>query len=444
MRRNFMVHKSMTYKSRTPAKIALIGCKWLVFSAVLLLGVFFSPQAHAQYIGSVELQTVQTPNLLLDQSCGPSQSGDVVAIVQNVGQTVHFLTYSVTPLTPNTPAQLVVYIEGSYDAIHYFPISNSGSDDLIQQTSLITGITGQGYYPAVRVHFQCYGTGFLINTASYSGTSVTRAFPTGLQSVGEYSVNYVLGASAGSSNGPFVGVYTPYGNSAGIVSIESGTLPAGSQLVAVCDTGTVAAFNLATSSGQQNFTIPPQPCTTLSINFVSGGASASTYQLNMTFQQPGFSTATVNATFSGTITTNPPPNASTNVSEIGGTAVIADPCRTSAKVYGTISQTASAQLITGTAATKISLCSFNVVGADAENLALVEGTGSVCGTTTVTFPGLSGGATAATGWNFSANGGISFGVGGFSLGTETTAADNVCLLESGSGQVSGGFSYVVQ
>jgi len=74
---------------------------------------------------------------------------------------------------------------------------------------------------------------------------------------------------------------------------------------------------------------------------------------------------------------------------------------------------------------------------------VVEGTGSVCATSTAGVSGF-GGATAATGWNFAANGGIALGNGDSSLGAEGISGDNLCIYNSGSGQVSGGISYVVE
>ncbi len=72
-----------------------------------------------------------------------------------------------------------------------------------------------------------------------------------------------------------------------------------------------------------------------------------------------------------------------------------------------------------------------------------NGAGTVCGTSATGVSGF-GGATAATGWNFAANGGIALGNGDSSLGAEGTSGDNLCVFNSGSGQVSGGISYVVQ
>jgi hypothetical protein len=120
-----------------------------------------------------------------------------------------------------------------------------------------------------------------------------------------------------------------------------------------------------------------------------------------------------------------------------------DPCLAQTKVFASINQTANTQLAAGTASKKIYICSIHVVVAAATSVALVEGTGSVCGTGTAGVSGF-GGATPATGWNFMANGGIVLGNGAAAVGAEGTSADDLCLFNSGSGQVSGGISYVVQ
>lgn len=127
-----------------------------------------------------------------------------------------------------------------------------------------------------------------------------------------------------------------------------------------------------------------------------------------------------------------------------GSTVIADPCEVNAKVYDSFSGTANTQLITGTSAKKIYFCSFTILTGAATNIAIVEGTGTVCATGIAKFPGLSGGTTAATGWNFSANGGLTYGNGSSSIAGETTNADNVCVLVSAANQTNISYSYVVQ
>jgi hypothetical protein len=126
-----------------------------------------------------------------------------------------------------------------------------------------------------------------------------------------------------------------------------------------------------------------------------------------------------------------------------GSNASVDPCLAQTKQYVSINQTANTQLVAGTSSKKIYICSIHVVVAAATSVALVEGTGTVCGTGTAGVSGF-GGATPATGWNFMANGGIALGSGAAAVGAEATSADNLCLFNSGSGQVSGGISYVVQ
>jgi hypothetical protein len=127
----------------------------------------------------------------------------------------------------------------------------------------------------------------------------------------------------------------------------------------------------------------------------------------------------------------------------GTNNLVVDPCKGQTKLYISINQPANTHLVAGTASKKIYICSIHMVVAVATSAALVEGTGSVCATGTAGVSGF-GGATAATGWNFAANGGIALGNGGAAVGAEGTSADNLCLFNSGSGQVSGGISYVVQ
>lgn len=99
-----------------------------------------------------------------------------------------------------------------------------------------------------------------------------------------------------------------------------------------------------------------------------------------------------------------------------------------------INITASTQIIAGVSSKQIYVCSLNLVAGAGDNVALVEGTGTTCATGTA---GIAGGATAATGWNFAANGGLALGNGLGIIARTATAANNVCLLVSSSGQVSG-------
>lgn len=130
-----------------------------------------------------------------------------------------------------------------------------------------------------------------------------------------------------------------------------------------------------------------------------------------------------------------------NVAQKGGTAVVADPCDANAKSFAPFSITTGTQVIAGVSAKKVYVCAINLVAGAATNVALVEGAGSVCASGTT---GMAGGATAGTGWNFAANGGLSQGNGGASIMATAVNADNVCLLVSAANQVSGVIAYVIQ
>ena len=118
-----------------------------------------------------------------------------------------------------------------------------------------------------------------------------------------------------------------------------------------------------------------------------------------------------------------------------------DPCNILAGSPGNINLTASGQLITGVAGKQTYICSLDLISATAQNIALVEGTGTTCATG---IAGMAGGTTAATGWNLAANGGLVKGSGGSWVYKTATTGDNVCLLLSSTGQTSGGYRFVQQ
>lgn len=134
-----------------------------------------------------------------------------------------------------------------------------------------------------------------------------------------------------------------------------------------------------------------------------------------------------------------------NSLQLGGSALYVDPCLVNTPSYGTFSGTASAKIISGTSGKKTYFCGWNDQnGGTATNYAIVEGTGTTCGTSTAAFPGMSGGTTAAGGWNTGANGGRVLFLSGYTVAQAATAADDTCILLSASNQVNAGFKYVQQ
>jgi hypothetical protein len=119
-----------------------------------------------------------------------------------------------------------------------------------------------------------------------------------------------------------------------------------------------------------------------------------------------------------------------------------DPCSINMRAVVPINLAAGGQLITGVANKTTYICSLHLVSATAQNIALVEGTGAVCATSTA---GMAGGATAATGWNFgAANQSLALGNGNAWIMATATAGRNVCLLLSATGQTSGAIQFVQQ
>jgi hypothetical protein len=108
--------------------------------------------------------------------------------------------------------------------------------------------------------------------------------------------------------------------------------------------------------------------------------------------------------------------------------------------YSVINQIASAKVIPGVVGKITYICSFNIVNAVAQSIAIVEGTGTVCGTGTV---GMSGGITPATGWVLGATAVIVVNPP-YWVNKTATAGDDICILQSGTGQVSGGIRWVQQ
>lgn len=105
-----------------------------------------------------------------------------------------------------------------------------------------------------------------------------------------------------------------------------------------------------------------------------------------------------------------------------------------------LASTTALKIITLASSKNTYICSINILSAAANNVALIDGTNSTTDCNAATH-GLAGGTTAATGWNFAANGGLTQGTGIGVIAATVTVSHDVCLLASGSGQVSGVISY---
>jgi hypothetical protein len=279
------------------------------------------------------------------------------------------------------------------------------------QTGALDNSTGCSLGPCVR--------SFALANATPAGTEyglITRNIPSGTQAVSgtfwqaTQPVSGTVTANAGTGTFTVSGTVTA---NAGTGTFNISAIPAGTNTIGSVDIASGQSVAVTQSSGANLHTdvdsLPALPAGTNTIGNVG---------LN-----------------SGTNTIG-----SVKVTD-GTNTVVVDPCEANAGSQAVINLTASGQLITGAASKQTYICSINIITATAQNIALVEGTGTTCGTGTA---GMAGGASAATGWNFAANGGLAYGNGRGWIFKTATAGDNVCLLLSSTGQTSGTVRYVQQ
>jgi len=179
----------------------------------------------------------------------------------------------------------------------------------------------------------------------------------------------------------------------------------------------------------------PGFASTPTVNSAQSGAWTVTQSGTWTVQQGG-------APWSVTQSSGP---WTVNQTQIAGTNLVADPCQTAAKTSLPINQATASltTIISGVSGKHTYICSIFLISAAAQNINLVAGTGTNCGT--AVHVGFFGGTSAATGPNLAANTGFTLGNGrGSVAGGNDTAADNICYAASGAGQVSGVLTYVQQ
>lgn len=115
-----------------------------------------------------------------------------------------------------------------------------------------------------------------------------------------------------------------------------------------------------------------------------------------------------------------------------------DPCNGTAKsVFPVNISSAATTEITPSlagASTNYYVCAINLVTAAANNVALVDDDTDNCASVT---SGLAGGTTAASGWNFGANGGLTLGNGDATVAKTNGTNRVLCLVTSAATQLSG-------
>lgn len=122
----------------------------------------------------------------------------------------------------------------------------------------------------------------------------------------------------------------------------------------------------------------------------------------------------------------------------------ADPCaQGKGSPFSFSSASGEFQIVAPSGTTQVYICSL-ILNENTPSVAVsvVGGTGATC--TTGTPVALAGSTTAANGMTWPVTGGFTFGNGGATALKTTTAGHGVCILQSGTTQISGGGMYVQQ
>lgn len=117
-----------------------------------------------------------------------------------------------------------------------------------------------------------------------------------------------------------------------------------------------------------------------------------------------------------------------------------DPCATLPKTTNNIDINADAVIVSKVANTKVYICKLDLIAAGAENVSVVEGTGTACNSGTTA---LFGSTTDANGAAFGANGGIASGDGSASVMTGKSLFQDTCLrVNTGGVRIAGTVEFV--
>lgn len=258
-------------------------------AGLFLLLLTLAAPSRAQFIGYQSPQTVSQPAFT-------AVNVPTTFTVQNLGQNVHFLSYTVAgnPAGANTIA-VQIRIEGSNDGTNFFPISDDATDPVQGEVYAI------GYYPVIRANLVRFSiaSGTPTLTAQYSGTSGTSAQPLGLLNPTQtgrrtFFTNAPMGLGA-VSNPP---VPCVYGSTAGylIVTTSAGAVTTGTTLALTANNFATTA-NVTTANGSINisglgasaigvFPIQPIPCSSTYATFGTAAMAAGTFSAYIVFVSP--------------------------------------------------------------------------------------------------------------------------------------------------------------
>jgi len=403
------------------------------YISIFLLVAWAAP-ARAQFIGYSSPQSVQVKAI---NAATSSQR----AIVPNLGQSVHSVTYTITGSCAAPVFDL--RIEGSNDGVNFFAISQDAVDvpfNPLSQAAQSGGVTASGYYPVIAVNL----VSFTCPTASisvwYSGTSTTLPTNSAIfqqANIGRQTLwqNVPTNTALGS-----IQISTPFENASGSIWITcSAACPAGMSVAVAAlplvnvvspTSFALSTLSVAASTGWQRFDITNAPTNVLQLTVTGAGTGSVNWTAIYNFVPPSsqvFSGLNVNCVNGCT----------------GAAPSITDPCqsntilKSSATIGGTINQ----KVVAAVAAKQIFVCgfTFTLSGAVAQTAQFNFGTTTTtpCDTGTTALTGTFTPQDVNNGSSVSSPG------GGFTQFTVPTAKD-LCLFPNAAGPAQNGYLTYVQ
>jgi hypothetical protein len=339
---------------------------FLLSSLLSLLGLVFPSEIRGQDIGNVGLRTVSATVASGATCTGSAQTfttAQGITNFRNIGQTSHLATATSNATT------FQMEIDGIDNLGNVFRLSDL---QVGIPTSAKGGlvVTASGYMTTIQINITCSsGSTFSVSyTGSFSPSPPNIA---GSLLVAVDKLPFQTAPANASASTTF---QSPTGNSQGTIIFQYAAAgPSGSTVTATClsNAGTTLqayTFSISTATTPQLFQVPASTCPFITLAYTSGGASATTYNLEYTF------------TTSGT------------------TSVNADPCLSSsvAKLSAPIpNQTAvgTTQIIAGVAGQRIYPCAIIEDQASGSTNWFAQweyGTGASCGTGTTALSGTMG------------------------------------------------------
>lgn len=261
----------------------------LAFLAVLFTALparaqftgFQSPQSVTQEVFNAVTTPQAGPNWTAGAlQCAPLSGG--ACGIQNLGQTIHFLTYTTT----GTPTALDIRLEGSFDCSNYFPISE---DSTASVSGMVYAI---GSWPCVRPNLADFA-GSATLTAFYTGTSATPTPPVGSYAAAQGLQKTIFTQQSYSSN---VTAYvpTPTGSALGYILLtNASTLPSGSSISVTYLVGNSSYYavvfpsSVVTAASGLILAVPAFPATQLRVVYTSGGTQTGTFDAYYLFLPAG-------------------------------------------------------------------------------------------------------------------------------------------------------------